>query len=134
MQVEDSGRSGGSRARVRSHWVAHILAQASGGLTVVDYCRAHGLGRESFYRWKRVLRASGELGALLDGDGPPAAVAMGCGATRLFAEVRLPEGVALPEASGVDVVLRSGAVVRVSRCFDVETLRRVVSALEEGAC
>lgn len=134
MEVEDSGRSGGSRARVRSHWVAHILAQASGGLTVVDYCRAHGLGRESFYRWKRLLGESGELGALQDGDGPKSGVSAGREAKPQFAEMRLPEGVALPEASGVEVALRSGAVVRVSRCFDVETLRRVVWALEEGAC
>lgn len=134
MQVEDSGRSGGSRARVRSHWVAHIFAQASGGLTVVDYCRAHGLGRESFYRWKRVLRASGELGVLLGAGGPQPADSVVNGAKPLFAEVRLPAGVAAPAASGVEVVLGRGAVVRVSQGFDAETLRRVVSSLEEGAC
>ena len=134
MNVEESGLSGRGRPRVRPHWAAHVLAQASSGLRVVDYCRRHGLSRESFYRWKRLLRESGEFGALLDGVGPKPGASAGREAKPLFAEMRLPEGAALPEASGVEVALQRGAVVRVARGFDSETLRRVVSALEGGAC
>lgn len=134
MNVEDTGRAGGSRARIRARWVAHVLAQASSGLTAVDYCREHGLRPKSFYRWKRALRDSGELGQLQDAGGPDRGGPAGRDAKALFAEVRMPEGVMVPAASGVEVALRSGAVVRVARGFDAGTLRRVVSALEEGAC
>ncbi len=123
-----------SRAWTRAHWRTHVSAQASSGLTAVDYCREHGLHPKSFYRWKRVLRESGELGVLLGAGGPQPAGSVVNGAKPLFAEVRLPAGVTAPAASGVEVVLGRGVTVRVSQGFDAETLRRVVSSLEEGAC
>jgi hypothetical protein len=134
MDVGNSVRVGGSRGRVRAHWVAHVSAQGLSGLSAADYCREHGLRAKSFYRWRRVLRESGELGELLGAGGPRPVDSVGIGSNALFAEVVLPVGVTAPAASGVEVALRSGAVVRVSRCFDAETLRRVVSALEGGAC
>ena len=133
MKDVETRRCRRSRTWIRSQWRAHISAQVSGGLTAADYCRSHGLHPKSFYRWKRVLRDSGELEALLQEAAEPAAPS-GKGASPLFAEVRLPSGTAAVGASGVEVALGRGMVIRVSRDFDAETLRRVVSALEAGAC
>ena len=123
-----------SRVWTRAHWRAHVSAQASSGLTGVDYCREHGLRPKSFYRWRRLLRESGELGEVLRADAPRPSDPMGRGANPLFAEVRVPAGGGALGASGVEVALGRGMVIRVSRDFDVETLRRVVSALEGDAC
>jgi len=132
MDDVEPRRTRRSRAWTRAQWRAHISAQVSSGLTGAGYCRSHGLRPKSFYRWKRILRDSGELEALLQEAAEPAARA-GKGTKPLFAEVQMP-GDTTAVASGVEVALGSGRVVRVSRDFDAETLRRVVSALEAGAC
>ena len=123
-----------SRAWIRAYWRAHVSAQASSELSGAGYCREHGLRPNSFYRWRRVLFESGELGELLRGVDPHPVDSVRGGSNPLFAEVRVPAGVAAPVASGVEVALRSGVIVRVSRDFDAATLRQVVSALEEGTC
>lgn len=122
-----------SRAWNRAQWRAHVSSQASSGLTAVDYCREHGLQPKSFYRWRRVLRESGELGEPSSVDGPRPPVSVRGGASPLFAEVHMPADTTAV-ASGVEVALGRGMVIRVSRDFDAETLRRVVSALEAGPC
>ena len=133
MKGEESRRCRRSRTWVRSQWREHIAAHASSGLTAVDYCEGHGLHPKSFYRWKRVLRDSGELEELLQGS--PQASTPGRGvAGPLFTEMRVAAGRTPPEASGVEVALRNGMVLQVSRGFDAETLCQVVSALEEHAC
>lgn len=132
MKEEEPRRCGRSRTWIRSQWRGHIAAQASSGLSAVAYCEVHGLHPKSFYRWKRVLRESGELGDLL--GGAATAMAFSPGPPKpVFAEVRV-SGATGPAASGVEVALREGVTVRVSPGFDAETLRRVVSVLEEGRC
>jgi hypothetical protein len=49
----------------------------------------------------------------------------------LFAEVRLASA---PEASPISVALPNGVEVRVRPGFDVDTLIRVLDALERRAC
>ena len=132
MKAEEPRRCGRSRTWIRSQWRGHIAAQASSGVSAVAYCRAHELHPKSFYRWKRVLRESGELEALLQCGTEPAAALPGP-PKPVFAEVRV-SGAPGPAASGVEVALGSGVTVRVSPGFDAETLRRVVSVLEEGRC
>lgn len=132
MKDEEPRRCRRSRAWNRVHWRGHVAAQASSGQTAVAYCQAHGLHPKSFYRWKRVFRESGELEALLREGAEEATPSSGSPAP-LFAEVRVADGAATA-ASGVEVALGSGVVVRVSRGFDGETLQRVVSALEDGRC
>ena len=132
MKDGESRRCRRSRTWIRSQWREHIVAHASSGLTAVDYCEAQGLHPKSFYRWKRVLRESGELEELLRGNPQQSASTRGKSGS-LFSEVRVGDG-APPGTSGVEVALRSGIAIRVSRGFDGETLRQVVWALEEGAC
>ena len=50
--------SGEPKPRVRAKWQAIIDAQKKSGLDVVEYCRANGLCRSSFYgRRKQLLKA-----------------------------------------------------------------------------
>lgn len=123
---------GRSRACNRAQWLGHVSAQVSSGQTAADYCREQGLHPKSFYRWKRVLWKSGDLDELLGGPRP--VDSLESGAKLPFVELRLAAGMTGPEASGVEVALGRGSVVRVARNFDVETLQRVVLALEEGRC
>ena len=39
----------------QSHWREVIALQAASGLTMIDFCRHHGLCSKTFYRWKARL-------------------------------------------------------------------------------
>ena len=44
-----------NRQTQQSHWRAVIALHAASGLTMVDFCRQHGLCSKTFYRWKTRL-------------------------------------------------------------------------------
>lgn len=145
MDALDLSQSGGIRGVRRAQWRGHVLTQLDSGLSAAAYCREHGLDAASFYRWKRVLRESGELpgetGAQGRGRRERAAASSGMGARPpLFAEVRLAgagDAATAPGHSagaGVEVCLRGGQVVRVAAGFDAQTLRRVLAVLEGASC
>ena len=127
-----SGRAS-ERASVRA--AGHIRAQGRSGLTVAAYCAAHGVSASTFYRWKRVFQGDARGGrdegaaearrtAVKDDAGPKA----------LFAEVAAPTVCAQERCSGVEVELASGLRIRVAPGFDAETLRRVITTLEDERC
>ena len=37
----------------RPDWKHHVAMQPSTGLSIVEYCREHGLSKESFYYYRR---------------------------------------------------------------------------------
>lgn len=74
------------------------------GLTVREFAARNGLETQRLYRWRAQLRFA---------DPAPG-----------FIEIKSPVGAA------IEVVLRSGHVVRVRDGFDAEALRRVVAALD----
>lgn len=79
------------------------------GLTVGEFAAREDIDRQRLYRWRAQLREAG-----------PA-----------FVEIARTTG----SASGIEVVLRSGRVLRVAEGFGEETLRRLVQVLdEEGSC
>ena len=90
------------------------------GLSIRAYCRTHDLAEPSFHFWRRTLAQRDQRRA----QPTPSA-----GPTR-FAPVRLVGDVPAP----LEVVCRSGRVVRVGAAFDPATLRAVVAALEEQSC
>jgi hypothetical protein len=43
------------RKQKETGWRRHIEEQAGSGLSIVDYCRRHGLREPGFYWWRREL-------------------------------------------------------------------------------
>jgi transposase-like protein len=95
-------------------WRATIEAWKRSGQTVNAFCRARGLTRSHFDRWRRVLAAQ-------PGQSPPAP-------SPAFVPVRV---VAEPMA---EVVLRSGVVVRLPLSAAPETVTRLVAAVGAASC
>ena len=125
-----------SRAWHRARWRKHVVAQGESGLSVVVYCRDHGLVRESFYRWRRVFLAE-EAGASVSsarGVSQDSAADTDASASAVFAELRLPLASDTTAASGVEVVLAGERRLRLESGFDEDTLRRAVVALEVLPC
>jgi hypothetical protein len=94
-----------------------VAALRASGETPAAFARRHGLHEVRVQRW--VAR----VGRKARSATPVQPVA--------FAPVRVTS--AQPAVSGLEVAV-GGAVVRVSRGFDDDLLRRVVAALAEAAC
>src|SRR5450432_622116 len=87
---------------------AAVTRMAASGLSVREFAEAEGLEAQRIYRWRSVLQSK---------------------RTPAFVEVKRP-AVATP----IEVVLRTGHVVRVPDGFSEETLRRVMAVLSaDGA-
>lgn len=101
------------RARYWQRWLSRWERS---GLTQSEFCRRHGLKLANFAWWKRKLMS--QVGSCR----PQAALAK-------FVEVALPAG----RASGYEVVLSGGRVVRVPDEFEAEAVSRLIVAVE-SAC
>lgn len=89
-----------------------LAALQSSGLSAAAFAAREGLHPKRLYSWKRRLERD-------CGDAP----------VTTFVEVR-PAGV-----EPIEVVLRSGQILRVPQSIDVSVVRRLVEALEqERAC
>ena len=104
----------------RERWRELIAQQRAGELTVVAFCRRHGLAASTFFNWKRRLESEGE--------GLDDAEVAACADEPSFVEVT-PEALTSGSDEPIEVLLSSGVVVRVRRGFDTSTLRQLVEAL-----
>lgn len=93
-----------------------VAALAASGETVAGFARRHGLHPARVQRWMT------RVGRKARGRSAPSPA---------FAPVRVTAE--RTSGSGLEVVI-GGVVVRVSRDFDGEVLRRVVAALEVTSC
>lgn len=84
-------------------------AHRASGLSLMEFARRQGFDPQRLYCWRRRLTDQREL------------------AEPSFVEV------AAPATAPVEVVLRSGRVLRVSERIDPEALRRLAEALEQDA-
>ena len=94
---------------------ASVLAAASAsGLSSRRFAMECGLDPQRLARWRRQLEgaAIGET---------------------TFVEV-VPAEAPAPRASGFEVVLASGRVIRVALGFDSNELRRLLAVVDDGAC
>jgi len=116
-----------SRAWNREQGREHLRAQAESGLTVQDYCFAHGLQPHTFHNWRRRLKreTQGRDGGGIESRVPSKSV---------FAEVLVVSPECLSGASVVEVVLRGERRLRVGPGFDEGALRRLVAVLESLPC
>ena len=125
----------GHRDRSKEHFWRQAVGQwRRSGLSVRAFCAERDLSEPAFYAWRRTLarrdQATGKdrMASRLARDGqeengnePPA-----------FLPIQVvPSGT---PATGIEIVLRAGGVVRVAPGFDQATLRQLLAVLEEPAC
>ena|SRR5262245_37447524 len=114
-------RSARSRAATRELWQDRLARFPSSGLTVAQFCALEAVSVPSFYSWRRRLAAQTSGAAAPhhpDGDPRP----------RLL-PVRLASAPA-----AVELVLPSGAVLRVPPGSDLALVRALVEALGDPPC
>jgi transposase-like protein len=87
------------------------------GLSISAFCRTRDVTEASFYYWRRELADRGHRGG--QGDATPISVT-----EPAFVPVRVVA------TEPIEVVVRSGQILRVGTAFDPSHLRAVVSALE----
>ena len=104
--------------RTSSYWSAEearaaLADQQASGLSVIQFAEREGLQAQRLYLWRRRLAHEGfdEIAA------PP------------FVEVRAPSST----SHLIEVLLRSGVVLRVPADIEPETLARLVSAIERSS-
>jgi hypothetical protein len=115
------GRTARSRAAPRELWLDRLARFPSSGLTVAQFCALEAVSVPSFYLWKRRLAAPplNPTAAHDQASAPGARLLPG----------RLPVA-----AAAVELVLTSGAVLRLSPGCDLAWVRSLVTALGEPAC
>jgi hypothetical protein len=112
-------------------WRKLTREQVRSGLSVREFCESRGLVEGSFYFWRRELRARDAE----DQRVKRTASSAGIGATSSapsFAAITV-SGWESP-SSALELVLANGVRVRVPVGFDRQTLRELLSVLEQPAC
>jgi hypothetical protein len=102
-----------SRAAVRLAWIDRLQRFDAAGLTVLDFCRAEGVSTQAFYYWRHKLAD------------PPTDTAD----TPRLLPVRL-----VADHAPVELVLPSGAILRLSPGCDLAFVRAVLDALGGPPC
>jgi hypothetical protein len=102
-----------SRAATRHAWSERLQRFRTTQLSVVAFCQAEGVSAHAFYYWKRQLAEPTSAA-----DSAP----------RLI-PVRIQA-----EPSAVEVVLHTGAVLRLTPGCDLAFVRSLVEALESPPC
>lgn len=96
-----------------------ISRQRASGQGVAEFCRREAVAASSFFAWRRRL---GEAQAPVDSGGSAF--------VEITTTAREP-GTAGDGGSGVEVRLGHGRRIGVGRCFDPQTLCRVLAVLEK---
>lgn len=97
-------------------WRDLIGRQQRSGLSIAAFCRDHGISQPSFFSWRKRLR--------LRSDTSPSP----------FVPVQIDLSSPLAHPAPIEIVLRSGACVRVSHGCDRQTLETVLAVLEPSPC
>jgi hypothetical protein len=112
-------------------WRKLTREQARSGLSVREFCESRGLVEGSFYFWRRELQARDAEHEQTDAT--QASSPMGAASpSPPFAAVNV-SGLE-SRSSAIELVLSSGMRLRVPVGFDPQTLRELLSVLEQPAC
>jgi len=114
-------RAGRSRAATRAAWVERLARFPASGMSPAQFCAAEGVSLPSFYSWKRRLAAE------------PLDVAAGQGPGQDLGPRLLPVRLQPPSAA-LEVVLPTGAVLRIPPGCDLALVRSLVAALGAAPC
>jgi hypothetical protein len=114
-------------------WRDRIEAWAGSGQSQQQFCQVHGIAGSSFSRWKVELKRRDEKA-----EAAVAARGMQTPETMSWTEVHLPAQrstvASVPGSGGFEVMLPWGWSVRLGPEFEAESLRRLLSVLEERSC
>ena len=105
-----------SNPALEQTWRDRVTRFQTSGLSVRDFCRSEGLSEPSFYSWRRTIAQR---------DAPTATDAPA------FVPLHVRP---LPVPAALELVLRSGHVLRIPPGCDPEHLRAVLAALEAAPC
>jgi hypothetical protein len=105
-----------ARALVRQTWIERLERFAAARLSVIAFCRQEGVSVQAFYYWRHKLAPDHTQTQPTDGP-------------RL-----LPVHIRVPSAAPVEVVLPSGAVLRLAAGCDLAFIRSLVAALGDPPC
>lgn len=135
--------------KLEQFWRAKLTTWIASGLNVRDFCRKHELSEPSFYSWRREIAARDGAPVPKPTTPPkptpaprrrttptPRPRPTASASRRSSAPTPRPSFVALrvvPDAP-LEVVLRSGHLLRVPPGYDAGHLRAVVAALEAQPC
>ena len=97
-------------------WRDLIARQQRGEQSIAAFCRTHGVSQPSFFSWRKRLR--------LHRAAPRSP----------FVPVQIDLTSPLAHAAPIEIVLRSGACVRVSHGCDRQMLETVLAVLEPPPC
>jgi hypothetical protein len=97
------------KAERSEHWREQVAQQERSGLSVKQYCEAHGLTEQSFYVWRKRLRKQ---------------LAMRFALVETGAREHQPAGNA-----GLELILARGERLRISSGADAALLRSVLEVL-----
>ena len=92
----------------RKYWLKLIAEQEASGQNVRAFCREHGIGEYSFYRWRRRLQQSGPV---------------------RFALLETAPAVAASPDSALELMLKNGERLRIGNQVEAATLRRVLEVV-----
>jgi hypothetical protein len=112
-------RSTRCRATTRTLWIERLARFPQSGLTAAQFCAVEAISLPSFYSWKRRLAAEAQ-DALAEQAADPG--------PRLL-PVRLPQ-----PGPAVELVLATGAVLRLPPGCDLTWVRSLVAALGGASC
>jgi hypothetical protein len=121
VALTEAPKSPRSRESVRHTWAERLARFAAAGLTTAQFCAAEGVSVASFYLWKRRLAGAGRPDAPEQPSGQEAG-------PRLL-PVRLSE----PNPA-IELLLPTGAVLRVGAGADEATLRHLLRLLGVAPC
>jgi hypothetical protein len=108
-----------SRAATRTVWIERLARFPQSDLTAAQFCAIEAVSLPSFYSWKRRLAAEAQ-DALAEHAADPG--------PRLLS-VRLPQ-----PSPAVELVLTSGALLRLPPGCDLDWVRSLVAALGGASC
>ena len=110
-------RRADSRAATRELWLDRLARFPESGLTVAQFCAIEAVSVPTFYSWKRRLAAE---------SSPPQHATE---ATLPLLPVRLQ-----PAGSAVELLLTTGAVLRLTPGCDLAWVRSLVAVLGGSSC
>jgi len=109
------------------YWRRVIGEAARSGVSIRRFCQQRKLKESQFYWWQRELKKRQDARALGSGMRSNAGSVAGQATFALVSEDGGEVG-----SAGIELVLRDGRRLRISKGVDEETLRTVVGVLEEG--